>query len=114
MSLKQYHARRDWESNKEQRIQEAVGVAEWAFWAAIANNFPEITDEAKLMYLEYNDSIAIDKIIYAGQNDQLKVVVNGRAKSFNKQPINNNIIYVNFRRYYEESINTINLNWMWK
>jgi len=43
MSLKQYHARRDWESNKEQRIQEAVGVAEWAFWAAIANNFPEIT-----------------------------------------------------------------------
>ena len=62
-----------------------------------ANNNAEAADEAKLMYLEYNDSIAIDKIIYAGQNE-LKVVVNGRAKSFNKQPINNNIIYVNFRR----------------
>lgn len=63
-----------------------------------ANNNAEAADEAKLMYLEYNDSIAIDKIIYAGQNDDLKVVVNGRAKSSNKQHIDNNIIYVNFRR----------------
>lgn len=68
-----------------------------------ANNNAEAADEAKLIYLEYNwrskwSPLAIDKIIYAGQNDDLKVVVNGRAKSSNKQHIDNNIIYVNFRR----------------
>lgn len=43
MSLKQYHAKRDWENDKEARIQEAVNKAEWIFWGTIAKSFPEIT-----------------------------------------------------------------------